>query len=151
MQLGVFQTLAIISLHAPPMAFSSPLRKHSTLSRRADASTCDFYGDSGSSSGGISNLYLINLGNDEASTECANSISNHIEEQCQVNIEDFSCMHVYENNHETQISFRIDKSVGSQPDCVDEALRLADMKAQDEQPIQCYCLAECWPPETPDF
>lgn len=127
-------------------ALSLPqLNRRLPLSRRLDSSTCEFYGYVEDDD--IYNEYTIEMagwGND-GSSKCAAGISSIIQTQCRVTLDHFACTQVYENLHDTQISFRINKAAIEQPDCVTEALRLASIAAHHEQTIKCFCLAECWP------
>ncbi|KAI0486620.1 hypothetical protein F4859DRAFT_526857 [Xylaria cf. heliscus] len=120
-----------------------------TLSRRLDSSTCEFYGYVGDK--GVYNEYTIEMagwGNDGSSSSCAVGVAGYIQDQCRTKLDDFACTQVYENLHDTQVSFRMNKATISQPGCVTQALKQASSASNDEQTIQCFCLAECWPSET---
>ncbi|KAI0862362.1 hypothetical protein F4860DRAFT_126010 [Xylaria cubensis] len=124
------------------------INRRPTLSRRLDASTCEFYGYVGDK--GVYNEYTIEMagwGNDGSTSNCAIGVLSYIQTQCRTNLDNFSCTQIYENLHDTRVSFRINKAAISQPGCVTQALRLASSASQDEQTIECFCLAECWPSE----
>ncbi|KAI3328503.1 hypothetical protein F4824DRAFT_493139 [Ustulina deusta] len=122
-----------------------PLTRRPTLSRRFDASTCDFYGyvDGGK----VFNQYTIEMagwGNDESASNCTAGVSGIIQTQCNTLLDNYTCTQTYENLPNIHINFRVVKTAGPQPDCVAEALRLASSSAEVEQTIKCSCLAECW-------
>ncbi|KAI1364177.1 hypothetical protein F5Y08DRAFT_220174 [Xylaria arbuscula] len=122
-----------------------PLRQ----SRRLDISACEFYGYVEDSE--VYNEYTIEMagwGNDGSLNRCAAGVSSIIQTQCRAKLDHFACTQVYENPHDTQISFRMYKAAIAQPDCVTEALKLASITAHHEQTIECFCLAECWPSQT---
>ncbi|KAI0874441.1 hypothetical protein GGS24DRAFT_516663 [Hypoxylon argillaceum] len=148
MRLNTFTTRIFI-LGAIPSAHSLPLHRWTTLSRRLEVSTCEFYGYIDDK--GVYNEYTISMagwGNQGSSGTCAIRVPSYIKTQCNTGLDNFSCSQVYENLHDTQISFRINKAAVTQPDCVTEALRLASITIDDEQTIECICLAECWPTQT---
>jgi hypothetical protein len=94
-------------------------------------------------------------------------VPSYIQTQCKTALVGFACAEGFEDSNDnnssssssnsinknnkkaqgggTQISFRINKATVAQPDCVTEALRLASLAGHNEQTIQCFCLAECWP------
>ncbi|KAI1124340.1 hypothetical protein F5Y10DRAFT_249596 [Nemania abortiva] len=148
MRPGTF-AIRIIIFGAIPSAYSLPLHQQSTLSRRLDVSTCEYYGYVDDK--GVYNEYTISMagwGNEGSSGTCAVRVPGFIQTQCKTGLDGFACSQVYENPHDTQISFRINKAAITQPDCVTEALRLASMAFHVEQTIECLCLAECWPSQT---
>ncbi|KAI0405679.1 hypothetical protein F4802DRAFT_561542 [Xylaria palmicola] len=128
-----------------PGAHSLPLTQQTALSRRLDSSTCEFYGYV--SGTGVYNEYTIKMagwGNDGSVKSCAIGIPGYIQTQCRTGLDHFACTQIYENLHDTQISFRLNKAAIAQPDCVTQALGLASSLNHDEQSIKCVCLAECW-------
>ncbi|KAK5627876.1 hypothetical protein RRF57_003591 [Xylaria bambusicola] len=130
-------------------AASLPLNRRLTISGRLDSSTCEFYGYVDDSA--VYNEYTIEMagwGNDGSSNGCAAGVPSIIQTQCRAKLDNFACTQVYENLHDTQISFRINKAAIAQPDCITEALRIASIAAHHEQTIECFCLAECWPSQT---
>ncbi|KAI1346562.1 hypothetical protein F5Y01DRAFT_297547 [Xylaria sp. FL0043] len=127
---------------------SAPLltlsRKHAS-SRRLEASSCRFFGFIDQKD--VYNEYTIEMagwGNDGSASSCAPGISSIIQTQCNAQLDNFSCTPVYENLHDTKITFDLDKAVVAQPDCVTDALRMASSSVHDEQTIECSCLAQCW-------
>ncbi|KAI0444651.1 hypothetical protein F4803DRAFT_236464 [Xylaria telfairii] len=119
------------------------------LSRRLDSSACEFYGYVDDKE--VYNEYTVEMagwGNDGSSSSCAIEVSNYIQTQCRTKLDNFACRQVYENLHDTEISFRMNKAAISQPGCVTQALRQASSANNHEQTIECVCLAECWPSET---
>ncbi|KAI0099631.1 hypothetical protein GGR51DRAFT_535262 [Nemania sp. FL0031] len=132
-----------------PSINSVPIHRQSTLSRRLDVSTCEFYGYVDNK--GVYNEYTIEMagwGNQESSGTCAIRIPSFIQTQCNTGLNNFACSQGFDNPRDTQISFRINKAAITQPDCVTEALRQASLTIHDEQNIECICLAECWPSQT---
>ncbi|KAI1194887.1 hypothetical protein F5X97DRAFT_346217 [Nemania serpens] len=145
MQLDTFITKLVI-FGAFPSASAFPLHRRPTPSRRLEASTCQFYGYVDDH--GVYNEYTIDLagwGNDGSASTCAVRVPSYVQTQCNTGLDNFVCNQIHENRHDTRISFRINKAAISQPDCVSEALRLASVIYNDEQNIECLCLAECWP------
>ncbi|KAI1169951.1 hypothetical protein F4777DRAFT_151729 [Nemania sp. FL0916] len=154
MRLRTFIT-HIILLSAVPSAVSiPPLQPLPPLPRpssahRIDVSTCEYYGYVDAQ--GVYNEYTIELagwGNDMTSTNCADRVPNYITSQCRSGLVDFTCTKGTDTTSDTQVSFRINKAAIFQPDCVTEGLRLASRARNNEQTIQCFCLAECWPSQT---
>ncbi|KAI8952786.1 hypothetical protein F4801DRAFT_539344 [Xylaria longipes] len=145
MRPDAFTTLIIITIQG---ARTLSINRRPALSRRLDSSTCEFYGYVDDK--GVYNEYTIEMagwGNDGSSSSCAIGVPGFIQTQCRTELDNFACTQVYENLHDTQISFRMNKAAISQPDCVTQALRLASSANHDEQTIECFCLAECWPSE----
>ncbi|KAI0431414.1 hypothetical protein F5Y09DRAFT_195256 [Xylaria sp. FL1042] len=130
-----------------PTVQSAPLlpvsRSHDST-RRLESSTCHFYGLVDRAD--VYNEYTIQMtgwGNDGSASGCASQVPRIIETQCQARLDNFVCTQIYESLHDTNITFRLNKLVQSQPNCVTEALRLASLFAHDEQNIECSCLAQC--------
>ncbi|TGJ75308.1 hypothetical protein E0Z10_g11017 [Xylaria hypoxylon] len=147
MRLDSFTALIII-FRTAQCAPSLPLNRRLASSSGLEASSCAFYGYVDNKE--VYNEYTIEMagwGND-GSSSCALGISGIIQTQCRTKLDNFACAQVYENLHDTQISFRINKAAVAQPDCVTEALKLASSNHHDEQTIECYCLAECWASQT---
>ncbi|KAI1164087.1 hypothetical protein F5B18DRAFT_616889 [Nemania serpens] len=145
MQFDTFITKLMI-FGAVPSASALPLHRRSAPSRPLDNSTCEFYGYVDDK--GVFNEYTIDMagwGNDGSASTCEIRVPNYIQAQCNTGLDNFICNQHHENHHDTQISFRINKAAISQPDCVSEALRLASLFDDDEQNVECLCLAECWP------
>ncbi|KAI8625649.1 hypothetical protein F5Y19DRAFT_479410 [Xylariaceae sp. FL1651] len=131
------------------MASSLPNAQPSALLRRLDSSTCEFFGSIDSN--GVVNFYTVQMagwGNDGSSSDCAFGVLYQVQTQCRAKLDNFTCVQIHENLHDTQVSFRMNKATVSQPECVTEGLRLASQDYRDEQTIECLCLANCWPSET---
>ncbi|KAI0816514.1 hypothetical protein GGR55DRAFT_674713 [Xylaria sp. FL0064] len=135
----------IFMLRAVQSAPLLPLSQKYASSRRLEASSCQFFGFIDDKD--LYNGYTIKMagwGNDGSASSCAEGISSIIQTQCNAQLDNFACTQVYENLHDTKITFDLDKAVVAQPDCVTEALRMASSSVHDEQTIECSCLAQCW-------
>ncbi|KAI0971099.1 hypothetical protein F4678DRAFT_93002 [Xylaria arbuscula] len=144
MRLKAFTALTTIFQLVQSAPFLS-LNRRDTLPQRLVSSTCEFYGYMDKEDD--YNEYIIKMagwGNDGSAKSCASDVTSLIQAQCETKLDSFVCSQVYENLHDTQITFRIRKATHFQPDCVTEALRVASLYADDEQTIECSCLAECW-------
>ncbi|KAI1828220.1 hypothetical protein F4861DRAFT_171899 [Xylaria intraflava] len=148
MRVDALTILTIMSLGATPRALYLPPSRHSTLSRRSDPSTCEFYGYADGN--GVYNQYTVEIpgwGDGGMLSSCAPDITSYIQKQCMTAVDDFSCIQVYESPHETLIKFRLNKVIVTQPDCVTQAMKLLSQTSSDEEAVNCICLAECWASE----
>ncbi|KAI1113211.1 hypothetical protein F5Y14DRAFT_227573 [Nemania sp. NC0429] len=144
MQLDTFTTRLMIFC-AVQSTSALPLHRRPAPSRPLDNNgSCEFYGYVGKD--GMYNNYTIDTAgwsNAGSLDACPDYVSKDVQNECGSELENFICK-IHENQEDLQITFHIGHDAVFQPDCVTEGLRRASNKAQHEQNIQCFCLAECW-------
>ncbi|KAI5918419.1 hypothetical protein F4810DRAFT_725718 [Camillea tinctor] len=116
---------------------------------RISSSGCQFYGYI-EPNVNVWNVYTIQLagwGNDGNPANCAPTLLSQVQSQCRTNVFDWSCDEVKENLHDTEVSFKIAKSVISQPGCTAKAIQSASEEVNKSDNVDCICLAYCWPSE----
>ncbi|GAW19178.1 hypothetical protein ANO14919_086620 [Xylariales sp. No.14919] len=146
MRRHAFTTLIIIFKAAQSAPFL-PLNQRFALSRRLGCSSCEFYGYNYNND--TYNAYTIEMtgrNNGGSLNSCPPGLSIILETQCNTAPDSFDCIQVHENLHSARITFVLSvKTDVTQPDCVTKALRLTTSTHQDDQTIECICLADCSP------